>query len=70
MPDLASRVAGTSGPVSSPACSAAGRDPTQVACWGAYAHAVSGQRLAPRFGRTGFLARELVDEVAYTIATV
>jgi hydroxyethylthiazole kinase-like uncharacterized protein yjeF len=47
-----------------------GADPAQAACWGAYAHAVSGQRMAPRFGRTGFLARELVDEVAYTIATV
>jgi ADP-dependent NAD(P)H-hydrate dehydratase len=47
-----------------------GCEPAQAACWGAFAHAVSGQRLAPRFGRTGFLARELVDEVAYTIATV
>jgi ADP-dependent NAD(P)H-hydrate dehydratase len=47
-----------------------GADPAQAACWGAYAHAVSGQRLAPRYGRTGFLARELVGEVAYTIATV
>jgi len=47
-----------------------GAGAAQAACWGAYAHAVSGQRLAPHFGRTGFLARELVDEVAYTIATV
>nr|WP_232234466.1 NAD(P)H-hydrate dehydratase [Actinoplanes sp. N902-109] len=47
-----------------------GAEPAQAACWAAFAHAVSGQRLAPRFGRTGFLARELVDEVAYTIATV
>ena len=47
-----------------------GADPAQAACWGAYAHAVSGQRLSPRYGRTGFLAREIVDEVAYTIATV
>ncbi len=47
-----------------------GAEPAQAACWGAFAHAVSGQRLAPRYGRTGFLARELVDEVAYTIATV
>jgi len=47
-----------------------GTEPAQAACWGAFAHAVSGQRLAPRYGRTGFLARELVDEVAYTIATV
>ncbi|MGX6600676.1 NAD(P)H-hydrate dehydratase [Micromonosporaceae bacterium Da 78-11] len=47
-----------------------GAEPAQAACWGAFAHAVSGQRLTPRFGRTGFLARELVDEVATTIATV
>lgn len=49
---------------------ARGCDAAQAACWGTFAHAVSGQRLAPRYGRTGFLARELVDEVAYTIATV
>jgi len=47
-----------------------GAEAAQAACWGAYTHAVSGQRLIPRFGRTGFLARELVDEVAATIATV
>jgi hydroxyethylthiazole kinase-like uncharacterized protein yjeF len=47
-----------------------GAEAAQAACWGAYTHAVSGQRLIPRFGRTGFLARELVDEVAATIASV
>ncbi len=47
-----------------------GADPEQAACWGAFVHAVTGRRLVPRFGRTGFLARELVDEVAYTIATI
>ncbi|MEU4558293.1 NAD(P)H-hydrate dehydratase [Actinoplanes sp. NPDC023936] len=47
-----------------------GADPAQAACWAAYAHAMSGRRLVPRHGRVGFLARELVDEVAYTIATV
>lgn len=47
-----------------------GADPAQAACWAAYVHAVSGQRLSPRYGRTGFLARELVGEIAYTIATV
>jgi hydroxyethylthiazole kinase-like uncharacterized protein yjeF len=47
-----------------------GAEPAQAACWAAFAHAVSGQRLAPRYGRIGFLARELVDEVAFTIATV
>jgi ADP-dependent NAD(P)H-hydrate dehydratase len=49
---------------------ARGAEPAQAACWAAFAHAVSGQRLSPRYGRTGFLAREIVDEVAYTIATV
>nr|WP_296067519.1 NAD(P)H-hydrate dehydratase [uncultured Actinoplanes sp.] len=47
-----------------------GADPAQAACWAAFVHAVTGQRLAPLRGRTGFLARELVDELAYTIATV
>lgn len=47
-----------------------GADPAQAACWGAYAHAVSGQRLTLRHGRTGFLAREIVGEVAGTIATI
>jgi ADP-dependent NAD(P)H-hydrate dehydratase len=42
---------------------ARGADPAQAACWGTYAHAVSGQRIAPRYGRIGFLARELLDEV-------
>jgi ADP-dependent NAD(P)H-hydrate dehydratase len=45
-------------------------DPAQAACWGAYTHAASGQRLASRFGRIGFLARELVDEVSHTIAGI
>ncbi|GAA1807652.1 NAD(P)H-hydrate dehydratase [Planosporangium flavigriseum] len=45
-----------------------GADPAQAACWAAYAHAGSGQRLAPRFGRIGFLAREILDEVPHTLA--
>jgi hydroxyethylthiazole kinase-like uncharacterized protein yjeF len=49
---------------------ARGAAPEQAACWSAYVHAVSGQRLVPRWGRTGYLARELVDEVAPTIAMV
>jgi hydroxyethylthiazole kinase-like uncharacterized protein yjeF len=49
---------------------ARGAEPAQAACWGTYAHAVAGQRLAPRFGRTGYLARELLDEVAYTLGTI
>jgi ADP-dependent NAD(P)H-hydrate dehydratase len=47
-----------------------GADPAQAACWGTAVHAQAGRRLAPRYGRTGYLARELVDEVAATIATL
>jgi ADP-dependent NAD(P)H-hydrate dehydratase len=47
-----------------------GAEPAQAACWGAFAHAVSGQRLIPRYGRIGFLARELLDEIPGTLATV
>jgi hydroxyethylthiazole kinase-like uncharacterized protein yjeF len=47
-----------------------GTEPAQAACFGAYVHAVSGQRLIPRFGRIGFLARELLDEIPYTLATL
>ncbi|MFG3601184.1 NAD(P)H-hydrate dehydratase [Micromonospora chersina] len=47
-----------------------GAEPGQAACWAAFAHAVSGQRLVPRYGRIGFLARELLDEIPYTVATV
>ena len=49
---------------------ARGATPAQAACWGTYVHAMSGQRLVTRMGRTGYLARELVDEVAATIAMV
>ena len=47
-----------------------GVEPAHAACWAAFAHAVSGQRLVPRYGRIGFLARELLDEIPYTLATV
>ncbi|MFI7608106.1 NAD(P)H-hydrate dehydratase [Micromonospora sp. NPDC049366] len=47
-----------------------GAQPAQAACWAAFAHAVSGQRLVPQYGRIGFLARELLDEIPHTIATV
>ncbi|WDZ83020.1 NAD(P)H-hydrate dehydratase [Micromonospora cathayae] len=47
-----------------------GAAPAQAACWAAFAHAVSGQRLIPRFGRIGFLARELLDEIPQTLATI
>ena len=49
---------------------ARGASPAQAACWGTYVHAMAGQRLVPRMGRTGYLARELVDEVAATLAMV
>ncbi|WP_200207288.1 NAD(P)H-hydrate dehydratase [Micromonospora coerulea] len=47
-----------------------GAEPAQAACWAAFAHAVSGERLVPRYGRIGFLARELLDEIPHTLATV
>ncbi|MDI1465376.1 NAD(P)H-hydrate dehydratase [Catellatospora sp. KI3] len=49
---------------------ARGAEPAQAACWAAYAHAGSAQRLAPRFGRIGFLARELADEIPAVLAAV
>jgi NAD(P)H-hydrate repair Nnr-like enzyme with NAD(P)H-hydrate dehydratase domain len=47
-----------------------GTEPAQAACFGAYVHAVSGQRLVPRYGRIGYLARELLDEIPSTLATL
>ncbi|HEX6345160.1 NAD(P)H-hydrate dehydratase [Umezawaea sp.] len=38
-------------------------DPVQATCWAGHAHAMAGQRLVPRTGLTGMLARELLDEV-------
>lgn len=42
---------------------ARGADPAQAACWATYLHATAGDRLAPRVGRLGFLAREVVEEL-------
>jgi ADP-dependent NAD(P)H-hydrate dehydratase len=42
---------------------ARGADPVRAASWGTYLHAASGDRLAARVGRLGFLARELLDEL-------
>jgi len=42
---------------------ARGADPAQAVCWATYLHTAAGDRLAPRVGRLGFLARELVDEM-------
>jgi ADP-dependent NAD(P)H-hydrate dehydratase len=47
-----------------------GADPEQAACFGTWVHAVAGQRLIPRYGRIGFLARELLDGIAESIAQV
>lgn len=40
---------------------ARGADPVQAACWGQHLHGAAGDRLVVTRGRTGFLARELLD---------
>lgn len=47
---------------------ARGCRPEQAAVWGQYLHAAAGDRLAARVGRTGFLARELLDELPPVLA--
>jgi ADP-dependent NAD(P)H-hydrate dehydratase len=42
---------------------ARGATPDQGACWGTHLHASAGDRLAARIGPTGYLARELIDEL-------
>jgi ADP-dependent NAD(P)H-hydrate dehydratase len=42
---------------------ARGADPDQATCWGVYAHATAGDRLAAQIGQVGFLARELLDHL-------
>jgi ADP-dependent NAD(P)H-hydrate dehydratase len=42
---------------------ARGADAEQAATWATYLHAAAGDRLAPRVGRLGFLARELLTEL-------
>lgn len=42
---------------------ARGAEPAQAACWANHLHAAAGDRLAVRVGRTGYLARELIDEL-------
>jgi ADP-dependent NAD(P)H-hydrate dehydratase len=49
---------------------ARGADPVQAAAWGAWLHAVAGDRLAERIGPIGFLARELLTEVPALLAGV
>jgi ADP-dependent NAD(P)H-hydrate dehydratase len=47
---------------------ARGADPEQAACWGTYLHAAAGDRLNARVGPTGYLARELLPELAVVLA--
>jgi ADP-dependent NAD(P)H-hydrate dehydratase len=42
--------------------------PAQAACWATHVHALAGQRLIPRTGVTGLLARDLVAEVGTVIS--
>jgi ADP-dependent NAD(P)H-hydrate dehydratase len=44
------------------------RDCVQAACWGTHLHGASGDRLAARVGRLGFLAREILDEAPRVLA--
>jgi len=43
---------------------ARGASPAQAAVWGVFVHGQAGARLTQRIGRIGFLARELLDEIA------
>lgn len=42
--------------------------PAQAACWATHVHALAGQRLIPRTGVTGLLARDLVAEAGTVIS--
>jgi ADP-dependent NAD(P)H-hydrate dehydratase len=46
---------------------ARGASPAQAAVWGVFVHAEAGRRLSRKIGRIGFLARELLDEIAPVI---
>jgi hydroxyethylthiazole kinase-like uncharacterized protein yjeF len=46
---------------------ARGADPCQAACWATYLHGSAGDRLAATRGRTGFLARELLDALPHEL---
>jgi len=43
---------------------ARGAEPVQAAAWAVYLHGRAGDNLAKRIGKLGYLARELLDEVA------
>ncbi|MGA0606766.1 NAD(P)H-hydrate dehydratase [Phenylobacterium sp. VNQ135] len=47
---------------------ARGAPPAQAAAWGSYIHGAAGRRLAARIAPVGFLARELLDEIAPALA--
>jgi hydroxyethylthiazole kinase-like uncharacterized protein yjeF len=49
---------------------ARGASGEQAAIWATYLHAAAGDRLAPRVGRLGFLARELLDELPAVLTEV
>lgn len=49
---------------------ARGATPEQAACWGAHLHAAAGELLVPRRGRVGLLARELLDELPTSLASL
>jgi hydroxyethylthiazole kinase-like uncharacterized protein yjeF len=49
---------------------ARGASPVQATVWGVFVHAAAGRRLAKRIGRLGYLARELLDEIAPVIAAL
>jgi ADP-dependent NAD(P)H-hydrate dehydratase len=42
--------------------------PAQAACWATHVHALAGQRLIPRTGVTGLLARDLLAEAGTVIS--
>ena len=47
---------------------ARGTPPLAAAVWAVHVHAQAGRRLSSRIGRLGYLARELLDELASTAA--
>jgi hydroxyethylthiazole kinase-like uncharacterized protein yjeF len=49
---------------------ARGCSPEHAACFGAHLHAAAGERLVPRRGRVGLLARELLDELPVALASL
>jgi NAD(P)H-hydrate epimerase len=49
---------------------AQGLDPFDAACLGTFAHGLAGDRVAVRQGEVGLLARDLLDELPATLATL